>query len=435
MLVAKIARTVFVFGLILVLIIGLWPYAAQYTGQTAAAPSRTPTADIPQEVGGQPPREGEGTPMPTDAPSEEGDNDDDDDNDDGPTGAIIGVVTDLSTGQPGRGIDIQINGMIVRTDSYGKYSLTGLNAGTYVANLMLPGEFTPATDPHELQLHSSDMSYELNLDYYSQEPPASAQADNIADESPSNPDPVQVSPSDGQSTERLASIEGGQSAVKGETASSLQNQPPPAVAVVPGDLPVVWIAPSHINSELNKVGVINIQVANVENFGAFQAEFAFDPDLIQIEAVNVGNFFENSDRDTTPLTTLINNEAGTISLGAFTSGAGIGPSGQGTIVSISFVAKELGLSGVSLSDVRVFNAIGENINVAVVDGRIFVPSCFADLNGDKQVDVGDVQIAAGRSGHQMGDADYIPEYDINSDGVINNIDVAIINKRLSTSCS
>jgi len=52
---------------------------------------------------------------------------------------ILGTVTDHSTGLPGRGIAVVINGAVVRTDTAGHYSLTGLAAGKYVLQLDLPG--------------------------------------------------------------------------------------------------------------------------------------------------------------------------------------------------------------------------------------------------------------------------------------------------------
>ena len=49
----------------------------------------------------------------------------------GPTGAIVGQVTDLSTGQPAAGLEVDVSGQIVRTDTDGSYSITGLPAGQY----------------------------------------------------------------------------------------------------------------------------------------------------------------------------------------------------------------------------------------------------------------------------------------------------------------
>ena len=73
-------------------------------------------------------------------------------------GEIRGVVTNLTTGQPAGGIDVSVNGGIVRTDSDGKYSVTGLNAGNYTVNLVLDGFGTAAQGPQVVNLPSGGLA-------------------------------------------------------------------------------------------------------------------------------------------------------------------------------------------------------------------------------------------------------------------------------------
>jgi hypothetical protein len=87
-----------------------------------------------------------------------------------PGSAIYGKVTDLSRQQPGQAIEIVVNGAIVRTDTDGSYSVTGLNAGDYTIALELHGQGEPAQGPVHVSLDGSHNAV-IDLDYYSQAAP------------------------------------------------------------------------------------------------------------------------------------------------------------------------------------------------------------------------------------------------------------------------
>jgi LPXTG-motif cell wall-anchored protein len=97
-------------------------------------------------------------------------NDDDDDDDSGPRSAIFGTVSDLSSGRPGTGLPVSVNGAIVTTDSAGRYSITGLVSGEYTVVLQLPGEWWAAQEPLAVHLDGQN-SVTVDLAYYSQSPP------------------------------------------------------------------------------------------------------------------------------------------------------------------------------------------------------------------------------------------------------------------------
>jgi hypothetical protein len=90
--------------------------------------------------------------------------------DSGPRGSIFGTVTDLSIEQPGAGVEVSVNGAIVRTDTEGNYSITGLPAGAYVVSPELRGQGTPAQGPAFVNLDGQN-SVTIDLAYYSQSPP------------------------------------------------------------------------------------------------------------------------------------------------------------------------------------------------------------------------------------------------------------------------
>lgn len=86
------------------------------------------------------------------------------------TGAIYGTITDLSTNLPGAGIEISINGQIVRTDGAGRYSITGLHAGNYTVTPEMRGQGTPAQTPVSVYVDGIN-SITVDLGYYSGPPP------------------------------------------------------------------------------------------------------------------------------------------------------------------------------------------------------------------------------------------------------------------------
>jgi hypothetical protein len=77
------------------------------------------------------------SPRPPVVPVDPGGNGDSDDggNDgggsSGPHSAIFGNIVDLSTDKPGAGLNVSVNGAIVRSDTAGNYSITGLSGGEY----------------------------------------------------------------------------------------------------------------------------------------------------------------------------------------------------------------------------------------------------------------------------------------------------------------
>lgn len=84
--------------------------------------------------------------------------------------SIQGVLTDASTDQPGAGIEISVSGAIVRTDTDGSYSITGLSSGEYTVSPVLMGQGVPAQEAVYVSLDGiNDVT--VDLAYYSDRPP------------------------------------------------------------------------------------------------------------------------------------------------------------------------------------------------------------------------------------------------------------------------
>lgn len=114
--------------------------------------------DLP--FGGWPP-----APSPSPTPS------DDREDSEGTQSAILGTVTDLSTGQPGTGIKVAVSGFPpVRTDSDGRYAVTGLPAGEYSVSLEPGSRGTSAQGPVFVNVDGQNNAT-LDLAYSSQPQP------------------------------------------------------------------------------------------------------------------------------------------------------------------------------------------------------------------------------------------------------------------------
>lgn len=330
-----------------------------------------------------------------------------------PGGTIFGQVVDLSTGQPGRGLDVDINGQTVRTDSNGRYSLTGLAPGTYTITLHLPDGTTAGQSSGTIYLLEGQSST-LDLNYRSQPAPSPTPTPT------STPTPAPPPP-------------------PAEAAPAVTTFSPPSVVLSPltaptGDDPALWINPVHINNEVGVVGHIALDVANVVDFGAFQATLKFDPKIMRVDDVTLGNFLDSTGRQTIPLVTEVDNTSGEISFLAFTSGDMAGPDGGGTLAVVNFISKQAGTSGLELEGVRLVTRLGKTIDAQVGNAQLHVTACFGDLNDDGLIDVADLQAVAGRTGQAAGDPNFVMEFDLNNDGVIGGEDVTLVTERLNESC-
>lgn len=86
-------------------------------------------------------------------------------------GDITGTVKDLSTGLPGAGLIVMINDIAIRTDTSGRFSLTGIADGIYTVKLALPAHLTPAETSQSVTI-ANRSKVDILLGYYSSiEPP------------------------------------------------------------------------------------------------------------------------------------------------------------------------------------------------------------------------------------------------------------------------
>lgn len=84
-------------------------------------------------------------------------------------GDITGTVKDLSTGLPGAGLTVMINDIPIRTDTSGRFSLTGIVDGVYSVKLALPAELIPAEASQTVTIANRN-KVDIFLGFYSIKP-------------------------------------------------------------------------------------------------------------------------------------------------------------------------------------------------------------------------------------------------------------------------
>ncbi len=177
----------------------------------------------------------------------------------------------------------------------------------------------------------------------------------------------------------------------------------------------------------SQTGTVNATIENVTELSGYEFTIDYDPSIVQVSdasAIVLGSFLGSTGRSVMPLTPIINNTTGqmTYTVGSF--GAQTCPSGNGILANITWTAVGVGTSILDLSSAQITDPMGDPMPVTLIDGQIVVTDThFADLDGDGDVDIVDIQKVAAHYGSQEGDPDWDPKYDIDGDGDVDIVDV------------
>lgn len=119
---------------------------------------------------------------------------------------------------------------------------------------------------------------------------------------------------------------------------------------------------SPTNSTITNVGdtaTPTFQVTAAERLGHFEFYVHYDPLVVQVAStsdVAEGSFLSSTGRTVTLLPPEIDNVAGNVKVGASSFGAADGPSGSGTLLSITFTAQGSGTSSIDIQNVLLVNS-------------------------------------------------------------------------------
>jgi len=412
--------------------------------------------------------------------------DNESENSDSKTGALVGYVWDEFSQKHAANVVVKANGLETMTDEDGFFAFNNVPVGSYEVTVEIPEGGAPQYSWAKVELEDEAI-WNLDLSFASQPlaEPVTDDAESttmymnmVADETevmPAvamsgadgfNPEPIMAditltseskpaiiqsaSPQLAEPGVLLTQMNYDVSTVgidapqavpvtleprkaSAPTNSSLDACANSPITVYKGDDPEMVVTPGLVNHEIGQEGCIKIDVGDMVDMGAFQGELHFDPDLIEIKSVALGDFLGQANRQVT-LVSELNEQDGLIYLGTFSSGKAAAPNGGGTLVIIKFTTKAEGQTAVDLKNVLSTDHMGnDNVqeNLNITNGIIRSTACFGDLNTDKQINVNDIQSIAGRIDQPTL---YDEAYDFNADGVINNVDIDIVMERWNQIC-
>ena len=142
--------------------------------------------------------------------------------------------------------------------------------------------------------------------------------------------------------------------------------------------------------------VVAVGVKQVTDLRSFSFTLSYDPSLLAAQSHIIGGFFGSTGRTVEALKDSIDNVAGKAVLEYTTTGEGSGPDSSGTLATILFHTRGVGMCDVSMDSIRVFTGSGEE-TTSIQEGSIIIwYTYFADLDNDQDIDVLDIQQVAGR---------------------------------------
>ena len=134
----------------------------------------------------------------------------------------------------------------------------------------------------------------------------------------------------------------------------------------------VRVAPGNSMVASGETFTVAVKIEGAVDLGGFQLAMNFDPAVVQVDDVTLGNFLGSTGRSTVPLGPEIDNDTGTMRLNAFSFGDLQGPDGDGALASLTLTAQETGSSPLILENVQVADTGGQAQTVTVEHGRVIV---------------------------------------------------------------
>ena len=130
----------------------------------------------------------------------------------------------------------------------------------------------------------------------------------------------------------------------------------------------VKVAPPELRVDLGSSFTVEVAIEGIIDLSGFQFDVTYDPDVVAADGVVLGPFLSSTGRSITEIGPTIDNEAGSTSYGATSSGTEPGPNGSGVLATITFHTVGPGSSSLHL---------GENLTLTHTSGRV-IPAITQD---------------------------------------------------------
>lgn len=116
---------------------------------------------------------------------------------------------------------------------------------------------------------------------------------------------------------------------------------------------------------------INVMLLDVGDLGAFEFDIKYDPTILTARnSIIFGSFLGSTGRIATELLPDIDNNAGRLTVGAFSQGTDAGPNGTGILATVTFDLKKMGDSRLWLEAVQITDTGGDVLTPTTTDGQI-----------------------------------------------------------------
>ena len=198
---------------------------------------------------------------------------------------------------------------------------------------------------------------------------------------------------------------------------------------------IAWVSPAVQHALVDTPITISINVTNVVNFGAFEFALSFNPSLIEVQSISLGEFLGSTGRTIFSIGPVISNTAGTATIGAASLGLPSGADGGGRLVNVRVKPLAAGNAALHFNSGQLSTVNGSLIPFSMLDGQINISQCQGDVDGDGDVDIIDVQLIAYRWGVKPPDPLYEMRFDMDGDADIDIVDVQMVAYRWGTTCS
>lgn len=129
--------------------------------------------------------------------------------------------------------------------------------------------------------------------------------------------------------------------------------------------PRIRLASEQVTVAAGQAASVDVLVEDAVNLGSFQFDVLYDPDLVEVKTVQLGDFLGQTGRQPNPLGPRTD-RPGDTAFGAFTLGGADqrGPDGGGRLATLQLVGKRAGTASLRLDRVQATDPQGRPIALA-----------------------------------------------------------------------